>query len=145
MEVTNEGKGWHLHAHLLIDVDWLPMADVSQTWAKLLGQDFAIVAAKDVRDRSYLQEVTKYAVKGSEIASWSGKTAKEFIEAFEGVRQFSCFGSLFKDRATRQAIADELAPGKPACKSCQSENLRYLDDNEEKWLRETGQWPKPAW
>jgi hypothetical protein len=145
LEVTNEGRGWHLHCHLLIDVDWLPMAAISTAWAKLLGQDFAIVAAKDVRDRSYLQEVTKYAVKGSEIASWSGKTAKEFIEAFEGVRQFSCFGSLFKDRALRQTIADELAPGKQTCPACESENLRYLDENEEEWLSTTGRWPERPW
>jgi hypothetical protein len=145
LEVTNEGRGWHLHCHLLVDVDWLPMESLAPSWAKLLGQDFAIVAARDVRDRSYLQEVTKYAVKGSELASWRGETAKEFIYAFEGVRQFSTFGSLYKDRALRKALAEELSPGKPACKACSSDNLRYLDHNEEQWLHETGQWPKPKW
>jgi hypothetical protein len=121
------------------------MADIATSWAKLLGQDSAIVAAKDVRDRSYLQEVTKYAVKGSEIASWSGETAKEFILAFEGVRQFSCFGSLYKDRALRQTIKEGLTPGKPTCKACMSDNLRYLDQHEEQWLHETGHWPDRKW
>jgi hypothetical protein len=121
------------------------MADISTTWGRLLGQDFAIVAARDVRDRSYLSEVTKYAVKGSDLASWPGWAAKSFIEAFEGVRQFSCFGSLYKDRAMRQAIKEELAPGKPACRNCASENLRYLDDNEEEWLHTSGEWPKRKW
>lgn len=145
LEVTNEGRGWHLHSHLLIDTDWVDAPAISKAWGKYLGQDFAIVAVRDVRDRSYLQEVTKYAVKGSDLASWSDRTAKCFIDSFEGIRQFSTFGSLFRDRAMRQAIADELAPGKPACKQCQSDNLRYLDENEEKWMRETGRWPDRKW
>lgn len=142
LEVTNEGRGWHLHAHLLVDANWIPEARLAVEWGRLVSQDFAIVKVKGVEDGSYLREVCKYAVKGSELASWSGTAACEFIEAMTGVRQFSTFGSLFKDRALREKIAEELTPDKNRCKECDSERLSYLDENEENWMRETGKWPQ---
>lgn len=141
LEVTNEGRGWHLHAHLLVDTDWVDPSRLSQNWARLVSQDFAIVAIRDTRDKSYLQEVTKYAVKGSQLASWSGLEAGIFIDAMTGIRQFSVFGSLFKDRALRSKIAEELTPDKCRCKECDGQHLSYLDENEEQWMQTTGQWP----
>jgi hypothetical protein len=145
LEVTNEGKGWHLHAHILVDANWVDASHLSRAWGRLVCQDYAIVAVRDCREGTYLQEVTKYAVKGSELAKWSGMAAKCYIDSMQGIRQFSVFGSLFKDRAMRQTIADELAPGVSTCKSCESERLRYLDANEEDWLTETGKWPEKKW
>jgi hypothetical protein len=141
LEVTNEGRGWHLHSHLLVDCDWIQAADLAQQWARLVSQDFAIVKVKSTQDRAYLQEVTKYAVKGSEEAHWRPGDIWEFIEAMTGVRQFSVFGTLFKDRALRSKILEELTPEPNACKKCASTHLTYLDDNEEDWLETTGQWP----
>lgn len=98
-EVTNEGRGWHLHYHLLVDCRWIDSSELAQKWAALIGQDFAIVKVKDARDRRYLQEVSKYAVKGSDMAGWSGAEMVAFIHAFAGVRTFHPFGSCFKLRA----------------------------------------------
>lgn len=145
LEVTNEGRGWHLHAHLLVDAGWIPASDLAVQWSRLVAQDFAIVKVKSTQDRAYLQEVTKYAVKGSEAASWSGKKIGEFVDSFTGVRQFSVFGSLYKDRALRSKIKEELTPEKCSCPKCTSKNLRYLDQLEEDWMKETGQWPKKKW
>lgn len=145
LEVTNEGKGWHLHAHLLVDVDWLHISNISVAWAKLVRQDFAIVAVRDCREKSYLKEICKYAVKGSELASWSGRSAREYIDAMTGVRQFAVFGSLYKDRALRNQIAAELTPDKCSCPKCASTHLRFLDQHEENWMQETGHWPDRNW
>lgn len=145
LEVTNEGRGWHLHAHLLVDTDWVDPQWLSRTWAKLVAQDYAIVAIRDTRDRSYLSEVTKYAVKGSQLASWSGLEASAFIDAMTGVRQFSTFGTLFKDRALRSEVAEQLTPKQCECPKCSSTTLRYLDQNEEDWFEATGQIPKSTW
>lgn len=141
LEVTNESRGWHLHAHALVDTPWIDTTELSLTWGALVDQDFAIVRAKDCRDRDYLAEVTKYAVKSSQLSAWPGDDIATFIDAFTGVRQFSVFGTLFKDRATRAKVKHEIEPKKPHCRQCLSENLRYLDVNEEHWLTETGQWP----
>jgi hypothetical protein len=96
IEVTNEGAGWHLHSHLLLDVDWMDMELVRDAWAAQIGQETAIVKIKDVRGSDYLREVTKYAAKGSDLARWSGEESAAFIKSIKGVRLFFAFGSLFK-------------------------------------------------
>lgn len=136
MEVTNEGRGWHVHFHLLIDAPWLCMPDVSQAWAKLVGQDFAICKIKDCRGADYLREVTKYAVKGSELASWSGLTIAEFIDSFDGVRFFGVFGSLYGKRTEWRAWIEAVREIKPQC-SCGCSSWRLLSPEELLWEEET--------
>lgn len=103
LEVTNESKGWHLHSHSLIDADFIDAGILAKEWAKRVGQDFAIVKVKDARDRSYLGEVTKYAVKGSTLASWSPQEIAAYIRAIARTRTFLPFGSLYKMRAEWEA------------------------------------------
>lgn len=96
LEITNGGDGWHLHAHLLLDVRWLDMNVLAVEWGNLVGQEFGIVKIKDVRGTDYLSEVSKYVAKGSELAKWEGEQMWEFICAIRGKRFFFAFGSLFK-------------------------------------------------
>lgn len=96
MEVTNEGRGWHLHAHLLIDAPFIPADELSRKWAQLLGQDVAIVKVQQVRGEKYLNEVTKYAVKGNDLARWSAQHVAEFVKAFTRQRTHGAFGTLYK-------------------------------------------------
>lgn len=105
VEVTNESRGWHVHSHWLIDCRWLDMPEVSRTWAKLVGQTFAIVKIKDARAKDYLQEVSKYVCEGSELARWPAEQILEFVTAIRGRRFFFPFGSLF---AEGKAIRAEL-------------------------------------
>ncbi len=142
LEVTNESKGWHLHLHALVDADWIDSTQLATTWSKQIQQDFAIVKVKDARDKSYLQEVTKYAVKGSQLASWKPWDIVEFIEAFDRNRTFGVFGTLFKDRAHRQKLLDSLEPEPFACTNCQGNNLRFYSDQEWEWYQTTGQAPR---
>jgi hypothetical protein len=116
VEVTNEGNGWHVHSHWLLDVRWLDMASVSKTWAGLVGQEFAIVKIKDVRDRDYLQEVSKYVCEGSELARWPAEKILEFVTAIRGRRFFFPFGSLFHEG---RKIRAELLQAKPPRKPCE--------------------------
>jgi hypothetical protein len=68
-----------------------------------VGQEFAIVYVKDCRRSDYLREVTKYAVKGSDLASWSAEDLGAFVAALDGVRTFGTFGTLFKLNAEWKA------------------------------------------
>lgn len=130
-ELTNEGRGWHLHYHCLIDARWIHSSALAQKWARLVGQDFAIVKVKDCRDKSYLQEVTKYAVKGSELASWSAEDIVKFILAFRGVRTFQVFGSLFKERAAHTAFLKEVRTSRrePCACGCKSYRFQLATDD----------------
>jgi len=118
-EITNEGRGWHLHAHALVDCDWVDAAALAVKWGKLVGQDYAIVKVKDCRQQSYLGELTKYVVKGAQLASWSPEEIAQFIHAIRGVRFFATFGALFKlSREIRAEINREKPPAKPCGCGC---------------------------
>lgn len=115
LEVTNEGRGWHLHAHLLIDARWIDGSELARQWADVVGQDYAIVKVKDARCQTYLKEVTKYAVKGSQLAAWTPADIITFIEAFQGVRTFGVFGSLYGKRTEWREFLETLQAQPPAC------------------------------
>jgi len=95
LELTNEGRGWHLHLHALIDSRWIDAKQLSQEWGKLTGQDFAIVKVKDCRAAEFLQEVCKYTVKGTDLATWPKEQLADYVKAFQGVRTFGTFGNLY--------------------------------------------------
>jgi len=115
-EITNEGNGWHLHAHWLLDVRWLNMTEVKKAWAHQVHQNYAIVKVKDVRQKSYTAELAKYLAKGSEIASWPPEQINEFVRAIRGCRFFGSFGSL---REAAPAIRREIFATKPPSPICE--------------------------
>jgi Replication protein len=115
VEITHEGRGWHVHSHWLLDVRWLDMPAVSQSWGHLVGQEYAICKVMDVRERSYLQEVTKYVCEGSAMSRWAPELILEFVTAIRGRRFFFPFGSLFK---LGRSIREEIAAGAPGARAC---------------------------
>ena len=111
IEITNEGRGWHVHTHWLCDARWINAAELAIAWGKLVGQDFGIVKVLDVRGKSYVGEICKYLAKGSEIASWPAERILEFVTAIRGRRFFFSFGSLFHAGAEiRREIARNAPP-----------------------------------
>lgn len=116
LEVTNDGQnGWHLHLHALINSQFIDAFALSKLWAKLIGQQNAIVKVLDVKDGDYLREVTKYAVKGSQLAAWDGNLTAQFILAFDGVRTFGVFGSLYGKRKQFADFLASIRDYKPVC------------------------------
>ena len=98
VEITNEDRGWHLHAHWLVDARWVDAGELARTWGRLVGQDEgAVVKVKDVRGQDYVAEVAKYVAKGSEIAAWKTHEIMEFLVAIFRKRFFFTFGTLFKE------------------------------------------------
>lgn len=115
LEVTLEDKGWHLHQHSLVDADFIDQIQLAQRWAKIVGQDFAIVKVRDARGKDYLREVTKYACKGSDLAKWTGPQITEFIHAFQKQRTFGVFGSLYGKRSEWAAFIASLKVSRQTC------------------------------
>ena len=127
IEITNEGRGWHLHAHWLVDARWVDAQALAITWGNLVGQDYAVVKVKDVREKDYAQEICKYLAKGSEVASWDPAQILEFVSAIRGRRFFFAFGSLFK--AGKQVRAD-LAKQKKPMADCECGAHDFLFESE---------------
>jgi Replication protein len=134
IEITNEGNGWHLHAHWLVDARWVDAPQLARTWGEIVDQESAIVKVLDVRGRNYTHEVCKYLAKGSEIASWPAEQIAEFVMAIRGRRFFFSFGSLFKAGAEIRAELAKKETDQPAC-DCGSSHFRFETD-EQALLRE---------
>jgi replication protein len=129
--------GFHLHSHWLVDADWIKIQDVKKSWAKLIGQEFAIAEIYDARDEEYLKELCKYVVEASELAKWPPEIIHQFVRAVRGVRCFFTFGNL---RQRASAIREELEFSKtlrPRC-GCGCDDVKYRRheserSKEEKW------------
>ena len=127
IEITNEGNGWHLHAHWLVDATWIPASELAVTFGELVGQSFAIVKVLPVNEKTYLSEICKYLAKGSEIASWPAEQILEFTLAIYRKRFFFCFGSLFK---MGQQIRDEIRKENAKVHLCDCGSHEFIFEDE---------------
>lgn len=127
MEVTNEGRGWHLHAHILADVRWIDAGQLAKEWARLVGQQFGIVKVKDCRGMEYLGEITKYVAKPAQLCSWHPEEIAQFIGTVTKSRWFATFGTLFKLRKQVAALLEPTERHTKTCK-CGCEDFRYTDE-----------------
>jgi hypothetical protein len=125
IEVTNEGRGWHVHAHLLVDVRFIEAKFLATEWAECVGQDFAIVKIKDAREKHYLAEVTKYTVKPSVFIKWPHENRVEFVQGIRSKRMFFAFGHVAEaSRNVRAAL--KVSRGIARTKCCGNEKLTPL-------------------
>jgi len=124
--------GAHVHIHALIESRWIDSGELARTWGKCVGQDFAVVKVKDCRDASYLQEVSKYVAKGSELASWSGQMLAQFIDAIQNTRMFGVFGNLYGMRTEMREFLDSLQSARNVCE-CGCREFRILNEEEWQW------------
>jgi len=115
VEITNNGNGWHLHSHWLVDSKLIDPQELAIAWGKQVGQEFAIVKVKKICERDYLSELCKYVAKGSELATWSAEQIWEFATAIRGRRFFFTFGSLSKLAPEVRAELLFLKPEKKPC------------------------------
>ena len=127
-EITRGDSGWHLHAHLLLNARWIDAHELAMVWGKQVGQEFAIVKVMDARGKDYLNEVTKYVVKGAEMVRWEPERIAQFIIAIKGIRFFTTFGDL---HSLSPEIKRELHAMKPGPKVCECGCSKKIVLNEE--------------
>jgi len=143
IEVTNEGRGWHLHLHALVDSPWIDQLELAKQWASVTRGRGRIVKAHAARPGSFVSETAKYVVKGNMLAAWSPAQIKMFVQAFQNLRIFGVFGSLYGKRTEFAEWIAELKSVRPRC-SCGSCEVKYYSEVE--WLihEEVGTGPAPA-
>ena len=131
VEVTNEGKGWHLHLHVLTECRWIDGGALAREWNAVNNGHGNIVKVKDCRNADYLREVTKYAVKGNDLAKWTPQEIADFVTAFRGTRSFGVFGTLYGLRTKWREWLTSLGPVGNICR-CGCNKFRFYA--EESWL-----------
>lgn len=114
-EITNRGKGWHPHLHILCDCRWLAAStpeptrkdsketvrhklrsaqrELSSTWAKCVNQPAAVVWVNRAWGKA-LKEVLKYNVKPADLIACRDHLGPLF-DAMKGRRLITPFGSLY--------------------------------------------------
>jgi hypothetical protein len=116
MEITNEGRGWHVHFHLLIETRWIDAPVVARAWAKAVGQeDAAIVCVKDCRSKEYLAEVAKYVCKSEALAAWTPLDIVQLMDALRKRRAFGIFGDAVGLRADWKRQLKEIRRDRTRC------------------------------
>ena len=129
LEVTNRGRGWHLHLHALVDAHWIDGSQLAREWSDITNGLGEIVKVKDARGKEYLERVKSYIVKPEQLATWSADKIVTFIQAFDGCRTFGVFGSLYGKRTQFADWLKTLKEAKPRC-SCGSNHVTYTSEAE---------------
>lgn len=125
-------RGWHIHFHVIVDADFIDRDELEKQWAKLRGQDEAIVRVYDVRGRDYTAEACKYVCDGVQLGNWPAEKLVEFADALSNERCFDTFGHLYKQRAEWTRAKEEIHADRDVC-HCGCQDFRYFDSNEWEW------------
>lgn len=129
LEVTNEGRGWHLHLHAMINAHWIDEFELSAQWESVTNGMGRIVKVKDARQFDYLHQVTKYAVKGNDLAAWQPDQIATFIDAFTGLRTFGVFGELHGKRTQFAEWFKAVRDSKSKC-PCGCDDVLYFTESQ---------------
>lgn len=96
-EVTNKGNGWHVHAHILIDCDYIPQKSLVAAWKELTGKAFIVDIRVAKNPEIALRYILKYISKSPEI----GDNKQEYNNAVRGVRMVQGFGSMYNIKTVK--------------------------------------------
>lgn len=157
IELTNKGRGWHPHAHLLIDCEWLSLKtkpptrkdsrerkaakckaasqELERAWSKIIGQFCSSIAVRRCSGDTAVREVLKYAVKPGDLID-SPDAIGPAIRAITGTRLSTPFGSLY---GMKKELQDD--PKVPfACPTCGELNSLMPEEVAERLMKGSGSW-----
>lgn len=154
LEVTHSDKGWHVHAHLLLDCRWLAITatppqrgdtedevkrkcqaaqrELSVVWASHLGQRQSIVWVNRAYGKA-LDETLKYAVKATDLLEVR-KGLKLLLDEIDAGRMLSTFGNC---HAGSEAYLGKGEDAKPVsrCDGCAARSAWVPRDLLDIWHR----------
>ena len=134
VELTNKGRGWHPHMHILCDCKWLggetpepkrwhsrarkaelcraSSEELMLAWSACIGQMVSSIKVRRCDGATAVREVLKYAVKGSDLVESIDRIG-DAIRAICGGRLSTPFGSMFN---LRKELREKKKPFPcPAC------------------------------
>lgn len=141
MEITNEGKGWHLHFHLIVEAAWIDKDQLKVEWAKRIDQASAVTWVKDARDAEYLREVSKYVCKPDEICKWEAAEIAQFAAVINNCRTFGVFGSMHGSREAFKEWRDAQLDREDNCE-CGECDWEFLSPHEFEWRELVNEQPQ---
>lgn len=147
IEVTNQGRGWHVHLHAVIEAPFLPQDQIEKAWSKRIGQEQSIVHIKQLTGPDGSREALKYSAKPTEMVNWSDKDLLAYLAVVPKLRLFGVWGKLHGERSAWSEWVADLRAESTKCE-CGCNTWRILDQPDPKlhsphWLPPTRP-PPPA-
>lgn len=136
MEITNRGRGWHVHFHLVVDAPWTDVRELSRIWKECNGGAGEVVwiedATKGGLKASLPRYVTKYTAKGFGLHEWDADMLAQFVTAIARVRTFGVFGALCGERTAHREWLREIRGKRKPCE-CGCVSFKFYSDQELQW------------
>jgi hypothetical protein len=104
-QATNKGKGWHDHAHLIVEGgDFVPQDKLSKVWQRITVDSF-VVGVSWVHDPlSALGYILGYTLSVDGV--WDS-FKEEYNKVFKGRRLLQSWGTWFNRMASKEDDADQ--------------------------------------
>lgn len=144
IELTNKGKGWHPHMHVLADCKWLAIdtpepkrwhsrarkaelcqmasEELMHAWSACIDQLLSSIKVRRCDGTTAVREVLKYSVKPSDLVD-SVDPIGPAIRAISGGRLCTPFGTLYNLRKELRANKKPFA-----CPSCSKVGTMMPED-----------------
>lgn len=94
---NSEAKTWHVHLHILADVDWIFQSELSSTWESITGSPVAYITSVGYREgqtpEKAVREIAKYIVKPGDFLD-EPALVNEYLAAVKSMRLFQVFGDF---------------------------------------------------
>lgn len=136
MEITNKGRGWHVHFHLVADCPWLDVRTLSETWRECNRLESGVVwiesASRGSLKANLPRYVTKYTGKGFQLQNWAADLLGEFVTAIRGVRTFGVYGDLLGARTAHREFLKSVRDTRRRCQ-CGACSWSYYTQHEYEW------------
>ena len=110
IEVLPKDDGWHIHCHLIVEVNYIPVKILWKAWAKCVHQDFAHARIQGASSDKIKAYICKYASK-SAIKEIGLSSIVDWFEAVKGSRLWATFGAWYN--AKLEDLVDPDTPEKP--------------------------------
>ena len=93
IEVENVGRGWHVHAHVVIDALYIPQRMLSAQWHTITGDSYVVDIRRAWSPRDALKYILKYLTKEPKLLDELKPT---YNSVLRGVRLIQPFGAMYR-------------------------------------------------
>ena len=82
IEAVNTGRGWHVHAHALIDADYLDQAELSRIWLRITGDSQIVDIRQAFSPQGALTYILKYLAKAPDVPGGVARNLRDSPQGY---------------------------------------------------------------
>jgi hypothetical protein len=117
IELIPKPDGWHIHAHMIVDVPYIPFRVLVRAWAHALRQPSPHVRIQNASAAAVKKYICKYASK-SMIAEVGAANIVAWFDAIQGSRLWATFGHWYNATLEEMSGGFFEPPQPPPCPHC---------------------------